>query len=207
MMLQPIVMNSTPASALCSTMKAFPLVLIVMAVLSVSGKATPVQVSVTVQWASSKQFPCGLQTIFSAAWTLALVHGGKESLHNSQPCASAFCHTGVRLGGTICDCSGRCVCLKWQVDLRIVSSPLCVCVCVWERTLGSVGSGTQLSLRCNISDYVLRNNYMFRPMMAIFRLSWEYLRATVSYIAELSTCLVSRCDKAQIKQNRKQITN
>jgi hypothetical protein len=43
--------------------------------------------------------------------------------------------------------------------------------------------------------------------MAIFRLSWEYLRATVSYIAELSTCLVSRCDKAQIKQNRKQITN
>jgi predicted component of type VI protein secretion system len=47
-MLQPVVMNSTPASALCSTMKAFPLVLIVMAVLSVSGKATSVQVSVTV---------------------------------------------------------------------------------------------------------------------------------------------------------------
>jgi hypothetical protein len=48
-MLQPIVMNSTPASALYSTMKAFPLVLIVMAVLSASGKATSVQVSVTVQ--------------------------------------------------------------------------------------------------------------------------------------------------------------
>ena len=65
--------------------------------------------------------------------------------------------------------------------LGIVSSPLCVRV----RTLGSVGSRTQLSLRCNFSDYVLRNNYMFRSMMAIFRLSWEYLRATVSYIARI----------------------
>ena len=52
-------------------------------------------------------------------------------------------------------------------------------------TQGSVGSRTQLSLRCNISDYVLRNSYMFRLMMAIFRLSWEYLRATVSYIARI----------------------
>ena len=52
-------------------------------------------------------------------------------------------------------------------------------------TLGSVGSRTQLSLRCNFSDYVLRNSYMFRPMVAIFRLSWEYLRATVSYIARI----------------------
>jgi hypothetical protein len=51
--------------------------------------------------------------------------------------------------------------------------------------VGSVGSRTQLSLRCNFSDYVLRNNYMFRAMMAIFRLSWEYLRATVSYIARI----------------------
>ena len=44
------------------------------------------------------------------------------------------------------------------------------------RTLGIVGSRTQLSLRCNFSDYLLRNNYMFRPMMVIFRLSWEYPR-------------------------------
>ena len=42
-----------------------------------------------------------------------------------------------------------------------------------ESSLGSVGSLTQLSLGCNISDYVLRYNYMFWPMMAIFRLSWE----------------------------------
>ena len=54
-----------------------------------------------------------------------------------------------------------------------------------QETLGSVGSRTQLSLGCNFSDYVLRNNYMFRPMVAIFRLSWEYLRATVSYIARI----------------------
>ena len=40
-------------------------------------------------------------------------------------------------------------------------------------TLGSVGSRTQLSLRCNFSDYVLRNNYVFRPMVGIFKLSWE----------------------------------
>jgi hypothetical protein len=53
------------------------------------------------------------------------------------------------------------------------------------RTLESVGSRTQLSLRCNFSDNELRNNYMFRPMMAIFRLSWEYLRAAVSYIARI----------------------
>ena len=51
---------------------------------------------------------------------------------------------------------------------------------------------------------------MFRPMVAIFRLSWQYLRATVSYIAhnvEISKCLVSRYDKAQIKQteNKSQI--
>jgi hypothetical protein len=51
--------------------------------------------------------------------------------------------------------------------------------------LGSVSSRTQLSLRCNFSDYVLRNNYMFRPMVDIFRLPWEYLRATVSYIARI----------------------
>ena len=54
-----------------------------------------------------------------------------------------------------------------------------------DRSLGSVVSRTQLSLRCNFSDYVLRNSYMFRPMVAIFRLSWEYLRATVSYIARI----------------------
>ena len=29
------------------------------------------------------------------------------------------------------------------------------------RTWGSVGNQTQISLRCNFSDYVLRNNYMF----------------------------------------------
>jgi hypothetical protein len=76
------------------------------------------------------------------------------------------------------------------------SGSMCVGVTVWfgwggvvslcrlrHWCLSSVGSGTQLSLRCNFSDYVLRNNYMFRPMVAIFRLSWEYLRATVSYIA------------------------
>ena len=40
-------------------------------------------------------------------------------------------------------------------------------VCVFVRTLRSVGSQTQLSLRCN---YVLKNNYMFWPMMAIVRL-------------------------------------
>jgi len=34
-------------------------------------------------------------------------------------------------------------------------------------TLGSVGSQTQLSLRCNFSDYLFRNNYMFRPMTTI----------------------------------------
>jgi len=61
----------------------------------------------------------------------------------------------------------------------------CVIPVVCVRTLGSVGSRTQLSLRCNFSDYVLRNNYMFWPMMAIFRLSWEYLRATVSYIVRI----------------------
>jgi len=61
----------------------------------------------------------------------------------------------------------------------------CVIPVVCVRTLGSVGSRTQLSMRCNFSDYVLRNNYMFRPMMAIFRLSWEYSRATVSYIARI----------------------
>ena len=48
-MLQHIVMTSTPAIALCSSMKAFPLVLIAMAVLFVSAKATSVQVSVTVR--------------------------------------------------------------------------------------------------------------------------------------------------------------
>ena len=47
--------------------------------------------------------------------------------------------------------------------------------------LGSVVSQTQLSLRCN---YVLKNNYMFRPMMVIVRLPWEYLRA---YCKLLST--------------------
>ena len=64
------------------------------------------------------------------------------------------------------------------------------------RTLGSVGSRTQLSLRCDFSDYVLRNNCMFRPMVAIFRLSREYLRATVklyrAHNVEISTCLVCR---------------
>ena len=33
----------------------------------------------------------------------------------------------------------------------------CVIPVVRVRTLGSVGSRTQLSLRCNFSDYVLRN--------------------------------------------------
>ena len=61
----------------------------------------------------------------------------------------------------------------------------CVILVVRVRTLGSVGSRTELSLRCNFSDYVFRNNYMFRPMVAIFRLSWEYLRATVSDIARI----------------------
>ena len=32
-----------------------------------------------------------------------------------------------------------------------------------DGALGSVGSRTKLSLRCKFSDYVLRNNYMFRP--------------------------------------------
>jgi hypothetical protein len=58
--------------------------------------------------------------------------------------------------------------------------------------LGSVGSQTQLSLRCN---YVLKNNYMFRPMMAIVRLPWEYLRTYCklyrTHNVEISTCLVS----------------
>ena len=57
--------------------------------------------------------------------------------------------------------------------------------CYPPQPLGSVGSRTRLSLRCNFSDYVLRNN-MFQPMVANFRLSWEYLRATVSYI----TCIM-----------------
>jgi hypothetical protein len=68
---------------------------------------------------------------------------------------------------------------------RFSTSRNCVIPAVRVRTLGSVGSRTQLSLRCNFSDYVLRNNYMFRPIVAIFRLSWEYLRATVSYIARI----------------------
>ena len=59
--------------------------------------------------------------------------------------------------------------------------PRCVC-----ENFGNCGqSNTAVSLRCNFSDYVLRNNYMFRPMVAIFRLSWEYLRATVSCIARI----------------------
>ena len=67
---------------------------------------------------------------------------------------------------------------------RVISGN-CVVPAVRVRTLGSVGSRTQVSLRCNFSDYVLRNNYMFRPMVAIFRLSWEYVRDTVSYIARI----------------------
>jgi hypothetical protein len=49
----------------------------------------------------------------------------------------------------------------------------CVIRVVRVRTLGSVGSRTQLSLRCNFSDYVLRKNHMFRPMVAIFSLSYS----------------------------------
>jgi hypothetical protein len=56
---------------------------------------------------------------------------------------------------------------------KYTSQSSCVIPVVRVRTLGSVGSQTQLSLGCNFSDYVLRNNYMFRPMVAIFRLSWE----------------------------------
>jgi hypothetical protein len=71
-MLQPIVMNSTPASVLCSSMKAFPLVLIVIAVLSASGKGASIQVSVTVLQCYStvnrfKQISFVLKTIFSAS--------------------------------------------------------------------------------------------------------------------------------------------
>ena len=50
--------------------------------------------------------------------------------------------------------------------LCVVRSRNCVIPVVRVRTLGSVGSRTQLLLRCNFSDYVLRNNYMFRPMVA-----------------------------------------
>ena len=61
------------------------------------------------------------------------------------------------------------------------------------RNLGIVGSQTQLSLRCN---YVLKNNYMFRPMMAIVRLPCEYLRTYCklyrAHNVEISTCLVSK---------------
>ena len=42
------------------------------------------------------------------------------------------------------------------------------------RTSGSVGSQTQLSLRCN---YVLKNNYIFRPMMVIVRLPLGVLKS------------------------------
>ena len=60
------------------------------------------------------------------------------------------------------------------------------CVKQHMANFGKCGqSNTAVSLSCNFSDYVLRNSYMFRPMMAIFRLSWEYLRATVSYIARI----------------------
>jgi len=55
-------------------------------------------------------------------------------------------------------------------------------VCV--RTLGIVGSQTQLSLRCNFSDYVFRNNYMFRPMMTILSstcLTINYLYFLIRY--------------------------
>ena len=68
---------------------------------------------------------------------------------------------------------------RWSLRQKLrIYSRNCVIPVVRVRTLGSVGSQTQLSLRCNFSDYVLGNNYMFRPMVAIFRLSWEYLRAT-----------------------------
>jgi hypothetical protein len=60
-------------------------------------------------------------------------------------------------------------------------------------------------------NYVFKNNYMFRLMMAIVRLPWEYLRATVSYIARIMQrslhVQLARCDKAQRKQteNKSQI--
>ena len=79
--------------------------------------------------------------------------------------------------------------IRKGLNLEIVSSPLCVRV----RSLGSVGSQTQLSLRCN---YVLQNNYMFRPMMTIVRLPWEYLRAYCkvyrAHNIEISTYLVNK---------------
>ena len=57
------------------------------------------------------------------------------------------------------------------------------------RTLWSVGSQTQLSPRCN---FVLKNNCMFRPMMAIVSLPWEYFRANCklyrAHNVEICTC-------------------
>ena len=76
------------------------------------------------------------------------------------------------------------------IFLEILSSPLCVCV----RILGSVGSRTQLCHWGVFNDYVL--NYMFRPVVAIVRLPWEYLGAYCklyrAHNVEISTCLVSK---------------
>jgi len=67
--------------------------------------------------------------------------------------------------------------------------PRCVCVRTWR----SVGSQTQLSVRCN---YVLRKNYMFRSMVAIVRTTWENLKTICKlhrvHNVEISTCLVSK---------------
>jgi len=75
---------------------------------------------------------------------------------------------------------------------------------VSERCLGSVGSETHLSLMCN---YVLKNNYMFRPMMAIVRLFREYLRIYCklyrAHNVKISICLVSKTRQGTNKSNQK----
>ena len=89
--------------------------------------------------------------------------------------------------------NSNCICKFWNCVIPV----FCV------RTLGIVDSQTQLSLRCNFSDYVLKNNYMFWPMMAIVRLPWEYLgtycKLYRAHNVEISTQL-ARCDTAQIEQ-------
>ena len=70
-------------------------------------------------------------------------------------------------------------------------------------SLVSVGSQIQLSLRCNFSELCLEKQLHVSAHDSHLQVTLEYLRAYCklyrAHNVEISTCLVSRCDKAQIK--------
>jgi hypothetical protein len=100
------------------------------------------------------------------------------------------------------------LCVTLRTSHTYILYELCHPRFVCVRTLGSVGSETQLfSLRCNLMTVYWKNNYMFRPMTAIVRLSWEYFRTNCklyrSHNVEISTCLVSKVWQGTNKTNPK----